>query len=222
MQLISYGALASNQIISSTLTFLHWFATSISILRLVEVGTTSTPSSAISIATWSTARSFRQCPQNLSVNTLRYRHCTTKHLHYLLPPAQLSWIAYFKGVYEMLARSSLSTLSRRTLNLISFSTLTARAPLISTNVGKQQDSSVSVVSYRDGQRQHEEALAKGESNGPVTPPGNDLQKIAQPLNPSIYSQLTPTMNKFTLRDKVAVITGYVKCKHRPIFFANQS
>lgn len=46
-----------------------------------------------------------------------------------------------------------------------------------------------------------------QESGPVNPPGGDLQKIAQPLNPNVYSQLTPTLAKFTLRDKVAVITG---------------
>jgi hypothetical protein len=64
-----------------------------------------------------------------------------------------------------------------------------------------------VLSYRDGQRKEREVAANTETNGLVTPPGSDLQKIAQPVNPSIYSQLTPTLTKFMLLDKVAVITG---------------
>jgi len=44
-------------------------------------------------------------------------------------------------------------------------------------------------------------------NGPVKPPGEDERRIAQPLHQNVYSQLTPTLRKFTLPNKVAVVTG---------------
>jgi hypothetical protein len=96
-------------------------------------------------------------------------------------------------------------LKRNTSRFTSFSIPKSRASLSSTAI--QKDSTVPVVSYRDGQRMEGDVGTTTEINGPVTPPGSDLQKIAQPLNPSIYSQLTPTLTKFILRDKVAVITG---------------
>lgn len=82
-----------------------------------------------------------------------------------------------------------------------------------SNTSTQNDPSIAVVSYRSGKRRQQELDVKPEGNGPVTPAGNDLQKVAKPLNPSIYSQLTPTLHKFTLRDKVAVITGYDRLSH---------
>ena len=105
----------------------------------------------------------------------------------------------------MLARASLGSVGRRTFSFRSLPIPKTLSSLSSTSSHK--DSAVSVVSYRDGQRKQDELGATAATNGPVTPPGSDSQKIAQPLNPSIYSQLTPTLSKFTLRDKVAVITG---------------
>lgn len=70
-----------------------------------------------------------------------------------------------------------------------------------------------MLSFLDGPRNEQELAIAREAAaatgplGPVTPPGSDEHKIAQPLNSSIYSRLTPTLANFTLRDKVAVITG---------------
>ena len=44
-------------------------------------------------------------------------------------------------------------------------------------------------------------------NGPVTSAGGDVEKSAVPLNPSLLPQLTPTLQRFTLPGKVAVVTG---------------
>jgi hypothetical protein len=105
----------------------------------------------------------------------------------------------------MLSGTSIGLLKRSTSRFRSFSIPKSRASLSTTTI--QQYSTIPVVSYRDGQRKEGDVAANTEANGPVTPPGSDLQKIAQPVNPSIYSQLTPTLTKFMLRDKVAVITG---------------
>ncbi|KAF2472510.1 NAD(P)-binding protein [Lindgomyces ingoldianus] len=46
------------------------------------------------------------------------------------------------------------------------------------------------------------------TNAPVvTPPGADVKKVAQPLDPAIREHLTPTLKKFTLTDRVAIVTG---------------
>ena len=73
-----------------------------------------------------------------------------------------------------------------------------------------RDPAILESNNRGGHRNQQEiavARVAAQASGPVTPPGGDLQRIAEPLNSSIYSQLTPTLSKFTLRNKVAVVTG---------------
>ena len=72
---------------------------------------------------------------------------------------------------------------------------------------RQDDPSVSVISYRDGKRKEKDIIVRAEGSGPVNPPGTNLQKTAKPFSPEVCSQLTPTLHKFTLPDKVAVVTG---------------
>ena len=66
---------------------------------------------------------------------------------------------------------------------------------------------VPVITYADGVRA--EHMIPPQEPAVVKPPGVDVQKHAVALDPSILSRLTPTMKKFTLTDKVAVITGSV-------------
>ncbi|KAK7550041.1 short-chain dehydrogenase [Phyllosticta citricarpa] len=63
------------------------------------------------------------------------------------------------------------------------------------------------VTYKDGVRQEVEIPVEHHSNGPVAPPGADEKQRAFPLNSSVLSQLNPTLKKFTLPGKVAVVTG---------------
>lgn len=70
-----------------------------------------------------------------------------------------------------------------------------------------QEKEVPVVSYKDGQRSQEEIHVEKSGTGPVSPPGQDLETAAQPLNPQVLKHLTPTLHKFTLPGKVAVVTG---------------
>ena len=103
----------------------------------------------------------------------------------------------------MLVRSALRAIGQPTVRLQSTPTTILRASLYSTmNV---RDPSTPVVGY--GQRKEQAINIPGGSISPVTPASGDLQKVARPLNESIYSQLTPTLHNFTLQDKVAVITG---------------
>ena len=73
---------------------------------------------------------------------------------------------------------------------------------------KANDPAVSVISYPQGERTQKEIDIKTAANGPVKPAIGDESRLAEPMNPNVYSQLTPTLHKFTLRNKVAVITGY--------------
>lgn len=64
---------------------------------------------------------------------------------------------------------------------------------------------VPVISYKDGERTHEQiTVTKPEV---VTPGGVDVEHSASALKPEVTAQLTPTMKKFTLHNKIAVITG---------------
>jgi len=106
----------------------------------------------------------------------------------------------------MFARSVLRTAGRQ-----AFRPATAQPSLFRAsfkNSSKSNDPDVPVVSYQDGQRT-ESALHVPEngSTGPVAPPGIDTQKTATALKPNAYQHLTPTLSKFTLPNKVAIVTG---------------
>ena len=107
----------------------------------------------------------------------------------------------------MLARPALGLVSRRAFRRTLIPTTIIQASL-STGI-RQLNPLVSVVSHSDGERTQQGLEAKPEGTGPVMPPGNDLQRTAKPLHASVYSQLSPTLHKFTLQDKVAVVTGQV-------------
>lgn len=63
-----------------------------------------------------------------------------------------------------------------------------------------------VTSFEGGSVAHE-VLQVSEGSQPVNPPGMDSESVAHPLSTSVTAQLTPTMAKFTLHGKVAVVTG---------------
>jgi hypothetical protein len=106
----------------------------------------------------------------------------------------------------MFARTAIRVAARQTIR-----PTTKFAPVISRSFqhsSKKDDPEVNVIHYQQGQRQ-EEHLPVPPTTGPVTPPGEDIDRPAQPFNHSILSQLTPTMAKFTLPGKVAIVTGSV-------------
>lgn len=39
------------------------------------------------------------------------------------------------------------------------------------------------------------------------PPAGELMRITQPLSPNLLSNLSPTFQKFALKDKIAIVTG---------------
>jgi len=66
---------------------------------------------------------------------------------------------------------------------------------------------VQVVGFADGERVQNELPVEKAVSQPVSPPGADEQRRAVPLDRSIIPRLTPTMQKFAMPGKVAVITG---------------
>ncbi|PNS15074.1 hypothetical protein CAC42_2303 [Sphaceloma murrayae] len=69
-----------------------------------------------------------------------------------------------------------------------------------------QEHSVPVTHWEGGVAAHE-VLKVSDKSQPVNPPGMDEESVARPLDPALTAQLTPTMSKFTLHGKVAVVTG---------------
>lgn len=118
----------------------------------------------------------------------------------------------------MFARSALRATARRQLfssaKPESFSAAAKhiqRAGFKSTPKGEDaeivQESEVPVVQYSKGERTQEEIHVTQGGSGPVSSPVADVEKTAIPLSSKILPQLTPTLARFTLVGKVAVITG---------------
>lgn len=69
-----------------------------------------------------------------------------------------------------------------------------------------QERSVPVTSFEHGSVAHQ-TLQVSETHAPVNPAGQDDEAVARPLDPNVTKQLTPTLSKFTLHGKVAIVTG---------------
>lgn len=106
----------------------------------------------------------------------------------------------------MFARNALRMAGQRAMRPAAFTPITARAAFNSSAKGSGPE--VPVVSYHQGERT-ESAIPYEPKSGPVNPPGADEVKVAVPLKSEVFSQLTPTLSKFTLPGKVAIVTGYV-------------
>ena len=106
----------------------------------------------------------------------------------------------------MLARPALRTASKRAFRPPS--RLPKAFPASLNTTSKWNYPAVPVINYKGGERTEGAIDIKTDLTGPVTPFGDDEQKTAKPLDPNVYSQLTPTLHRFTLRNKVAVVTGY--------------
>lgn len=62
---------------------------------------------------------------------------------------------------------------------------------------------VPVVSYHHGER----TMSEIQCHKPETPCGHDDKREAHCLKAQVLSSLTPTLKKFTMAGKVAVVTG---------------
>lgn len=107
----------------------------------------------------------------------------------------------------MFGRTALRAASRTVSRPSSFTPVVSRATFKSST--KASDPEVPVISYRKGERSEAKVQYEAGSSGPVSPPGADEVKSAIPLKPEAFQHLTPTLQKFTLNGKIAVVTGYV-------------
>lgn len=104
----------------------------------------------------------------------------------------------------MLARNALR-LTQRAIRPAAFTPSISRAAFNSSS--KTNDPEVPVISYHKGERTEEAVQYEANKAGPVNPPGADAEKPAIPLKSEILSKLTPTLQRFTLQGKIAVVTG---------------
>lgn len=105
----------------------------------------------------------------------------------------------------MFGRTALRAASRAVARPQTFTPAIARATFMSST--KKSDPEVPVVSYSKGERTESTVQYEAGSGGPVNPPGTDEVKVAMPLKAESFKHLTPTLQKFTLAGKVAVVTG---------------
>lgn len=110
----------------------------------------------------------------------------------------------------MFARSVVRSAARRSFRPIAAQTPVFRAGFRSSVAVRDPETvnekAINVVSYVDGERA-QESIPVTSSQEPVTPPGQDETRPAVPLSPALASQLTPTLAKFTLVGKTAMVTG---------------
>lgn len=108
---------------------------------------------------------------------------------------------FARSVVRSAARVSIKQTPISNVTRASFST----AMRLQTPPEVVQERSVPVTSYKDGERTAENLSVS--NTGPVSSAIVDEQAVARPLDPTVIPQLTPTMAKFTLPGKVAVVTG---------------
>jgi hypothetical protein len=112
---------------------------------------------------------------------------------------------------SLFTRTTRTTLKTATRVGVSFRSATAVAPFRSFNTTAirkdeaNKEDSIHVVGYEKGQRV--ETDIEVDESKPVIPAVQDVEIKAVPLKSRVYETLTPTLKKFCLPGKVAVVTG---------------
>ena len=109
----------------------------------------------------------------------------------------------------MLARSAFRLASRSAFRPAVSSVQISRGFTNSPKVNDPEtvsEDQINVTHYNQGRRT-EENLKVDHNAGPVSPPGQDIEAKAIPLKNSVLESLTPTLRRFTLPGKVAMVTG---------------
>ena len=86
-------------------------------------------------------------------------------------------------------------------------TITATVARSTTKNEKIAEAEVPVVEYSSGSGEAHHTILKIDQTKPVSSPIVDVAKKAYALESSVISKLSPTLAKFTLHGKVALITG---------------
>lgn len=109
---------------------------------------------------------------------------------------------------SLFIRSTMKTAARSGMR---FRAATAVAPIRTFNTSAirkddaNKEDSIHVVHYEKGQRR--ELDIEVDETKPVIPAVQDVEIRAIPLKAQVYQTLTPTLQKFCLPGKVAVVTG---------------
>jgi hypothetical protein len=109
---------------------------------------------------------------------------------------------FVRGAFKAANRTALFSASRPVTGITAFRTFTKTA--IRKDEPAKEDS-IHVVSYEKGQRV--DLDIEVDETKPVIPAVQDVEIKATPLKARVYDTLTPTLKKFCLPGKVAVITG---------------
>ena len=88
-------------------------------------------------------------------------------------------------------------------------TLTATVARSTSKNEKIAEAEVPVVEYSSGSGEAHHTILKVDQTKPVSSPIVDVAKKAYALESGLISKLSPTLAKFTLHGKVALITGYL-------------
>ena len=107
-----------------------------------------------------------------------------------------------RGALKAANRTALASASRPVTSISAVRTFTKTA--IRKDEPAKEDS-IHVVHYEKGQRR--ELDIEVDETKPVIPAVQDVEIRAIPLKSQVYQTLTPTLQKFCLPGKVAVVTG---------------
>jgi len=110
-------------------------------------------------------------------------------------------MSLFRTTLKVASRTT-TLASRRAASIYPLRTFAATA--IRKDVPSKEDS-IHVVSYEKGQRTEHDIEV--DDAKPVHSAVQDVEIKASPLKGRVYDTLTPTLKKFCLPGKVAVITG---------------
>lgn len=104
-------------------------------------------------------------------------------------------------------RTALKTVSRAGVALRPATSVTPFRSFKTTAIRKDasKEDSIHVVHYEKGQRVEHDIEVNDDK--PIMPAVEDIETRAIPLKQRVYETLTPTLKKFCLPGKVAVVTG---------------
>ena len=112
-------------------------------------------------------------------------------------------LTYHCYLLIMLVRTGLEAVTHRTTTHSAQLARISRLPLSIS--AKRMEAFVPITTYHEGKQATKEINVKSSYGAPVVPPGKDEQRKIAPLSSRVFSHLTPTLQKFTLRDRVAEI-----------------
>ena len=115
------------------------------------------------------------------------------------------------SAFSKLARPALTAVRRsasvRPTTLSHIKTASVLSARTFTSKTAQQGPEIPVVSFAEGERKEESIKVNENATPVVNPEGVDVEAVTYRLDEEAANKLTPTMKKFLLFGKVAVITG---------------